>query len=243
MSMARKTSYALIFCTLFFFFCTAYYRCSNKEPLDLQVFLEALQKQYPQEYQRVVTEPSPKPNTRFCSTCKLLKTGRIHHCRVCRKCLLSYDHHCPWLNACVGAHNYHLFYLMSLYGTLLSGYISSVLIAHLFLDYLYPSCTASPPKECKNVLDELDLATLIALSFCIILSMIVFFGLGFFAVDYLRVICQNATMLDHFAGQKPPLMHNLKRVFGDRIVLWLLPLDLPIKHTGFFTGELEELVL
>uniref|UniRef100_A0A6B2LJV0 Palmitoyltransferase n=1 Tax=Arcella intermedia TaxID=1963864 RepID=A0A6B2LJV0_9EUKA len=45
----------------------------------------------------------------FCTTCKIHRPPRAHHCRFCDNCVDGFDHHCPWIGNCVGKRNYRRF--------------------------------------------------------------------------------------------------------------------------------------
>ncbi len=47
---------------------------------------------------------------KWCSTCKLYKPDRAHHCRETSHCVLKYDHYCPWIGGIVGFARYKFFY-------------------------------------------------------------------------------------------------------------------------------------
>lgn len=42
---------------------------------------------------------------KICSTCKIPRPPRSHHCSVCSRCVLDFDHHCIWTNSCIGRNN------------------------------------------------------------------------------------------------------------------------------------------
>ena len=75
-------------------------------------------------------------NKRFCQTCQILKTGRLHHCRRSKQCVPSYDHYCPWLNSAVGRHNYRLFFLQAFYGCILGSFVFGTLLYHLIVSLI-----------------------------------------------------------------------------------------------------------
>jgi len=47
----------------------------------------------------------------YCTTCKIWRPPRAHHCRFCDNCVDGFDHHCPWVGNCVGKRNYRYFVL------------------------------------------------------------------------------------------------------------------------------------
>lgn len=42
---------------------------------------------------------------KICSTCKIPRPPRSHHCSICSRCVLDFDHHCIWTNSCIGRNN------------------------------------------------------------------------------------------------------------------------------------------
>ncbi|CAO3643107.1 unnamed protein product [Cunninghamella blakesleeana] len=55
--------------------------------------------------------------SKYCSTCQIIKPERCHHCKICDICVLKMDHHCIWINGCVGFGNYKTFVLFLTYTT------------------------------------------------------------------------------------------------------------------------------
>jgi len=47
----------------------------------------------------------------YCTTCKLFRPMRTHHCRRCGICVEELDHHCPWMGNCIGRRNRALFFV------------------------------------------------------------------------------------------------------------------------------------
>lgn len=55
---------------------------------------------------------SPNVKIKLCTTCRIVRPERSHHCPVCNNCVEVFDHHCPFLNNCIGKRNYAYFLIL-----------------------------------------------------------------------------------------------------------------------------------
>ena len=69
--------------------------------------------------------------TKYCGTCGIWRTPRVHHCSVCNACIERQDHHCPWLGTCIGKHNYIFFCMYIWVLSILDVYLASIVIKGL----------------------------------------------------------------------------------------------------------------
>lgn len=67
---------------------------------------------------------------RICSTCRVLKPDRAHHCKKCNTCVLRMDHHCPWLKNCVGHQTQKYFLQVLTYCDVHFSYMFVTVIPH-----------------------------------------------------------------------------------------------------------------
>lgn len=155
---------------------------------------------------------------RYCEKCRLIKPDRAHHCSVCEKCILKMDHHCPWINNCVSFTNYKCFFLFLTYSFLYTLYISATTFP-FFIDNWKSGLATS---EKFNIV----LLFVVALMFAISLITLLIYHC------YLVVI--NRSTLESFrapifqSGSNKNAYNigcctNLKEVFGDNFILWIIP--------------------
>jgi len=155
---------------------------------------------------------------RLCNKCNLIKPDRAHHCSVCNNCVLKMDHHCPWVNNCVSFSNYKFFILFLMYS---------------FLMCLFGAVTSFPYflEFWSNQLPTLGKFNILFLFFVSIMFSISLFSLFSY---HIYLVLRNLTTLENF---RSPLfaygpnknafnlgrLNNLKEVFGDNEMLWLIP--------------------
>jgi len=53
----------------------------------------------------------------YCTTCRLIRPPRAHHCKVYGRCVDRMDHWCPWVANTVGRRNHKFFILFTLYAS------------------------------------------------------------------------------------------------------------------------------
>jgi len=51
---------------------------------------------------------------KYCTTCKIWRPPRAHHCKRCGYCMNRFDHHCTVLGTCVARNNHRFFSLFLL---------------------------------------------------------------------------------------------------------------------------------
>ncbi|EAR83809.1 DHHC zinc finger protein (macronuclear) [Tetrahymena thermophila SB210] len=49
--------------------------------------------------------------SRYCTTCKLIRPPLASHCSECNQCVKNFDHHCFFMGNCIGQRNHKNFYL------------------------------------------------------------------------------------------------------------------------------------
>ena len=175
----------------------------------------------------------------LCNSCLRWKFERSHHCRICRKCVLKMDHHCPWVSNCIGLRNYKYFFLTNYYGTILSFFISISFWETIFNFHTF------------------DESSIILYSYLIIVY-IGNFSLMLFVfvllISNLKLILNGMTVIEFNDKERFPstklnniydlgYYRNLKTVFGDNPLIWLLPFWANYKGLGivYETNERENL--
>ena len=142
---------------------------------------------------------------KFCKVCKEVKPPRSHHCHICGCCVLRMDHHCPWIGNCVGLLNHKLFWLFLFYSGLALTTVALALLLSEKGSIYFP------------------------------LTMLVAFALGVSLIGLLLMhtvlILNNWSTVESYAlfwnniFREQSYMQNWKLVFGDRCLLWFLPIS------------------
>jgi len=151
--------------------------------------------------------------TRFCAHCQAYKPLRTHHCRQCNTCTLKMDHHCPWVNNCVGFRNYKFFMIMLIYSV-------------LALWFVWVTYTEVVGDCILNQNVGTTLLFIIVMMYMLTLTLAIVVTL--FAAFHFWLISEGKTTLEYcektssirFQGTA---WGNLKSVFGNNYLLWLLP--------------------
>ncbi|CAD5215966.1 unnamed protein product [Bursaphelenchus okinawaensis] len=172
---------------------------------------------------------SPSEGPRFCGQCKCIKPDRSHHCSICSRCVLRYDHHCPWVNNCVHNNNYKFFLLFLFYGVVLCLYVLCTSLS-TFISFWKGKPV---PQDMISNFGSLFLPFL-AFLFGLSMSCLLFY--------HIYLVCRNKTTVEqwnppHFDYGPDPGAYNLgsyrnfKQIFGDKPLLWLLPV-----HSTVYDG-------
>ena len=70
----------------------------------------------------------------FCSTCKIFRLERSHHCVRCNACVRMFDHHCMVANNCIGIRNFRYFFGLNVSGLMLTlFFMTSAVLANMKL--------------------------------------------------------------------------------------------------------------
>ncbi len=167
---------------------------------------------------------------RFCHSCQTITPDRAHHCDICNTCVLRQDHHCPWLYNCVGLYTHKLFILFNFYGSLYC------LLCCLTMTSYYPLFKLSN----LELQFELNVFMVMVASGLFSIALFIFFCLHFY------YCLQNMTSMDaigypntRFASRyklnifKLDTCRNLKSVFGESILLWLVPIKPDLLCNGY----------
>jgi len=161
-----------------------------------------------------------KTSFNLCQNCLRLKIERTHHCKICNKCVLKMDHHCPYIGNCIGKNNYKYYILSIIYGLLLS-----FLICVSFIKYIFFINRSIKINLLFNILNN----------FCFILNLL-FLGFDLYLLknNFTNVVKNRTTIekaqnLNGIVKRKEfkydkGIYENLKKVFGNNIFFWLIPI-------------------
>jgi palmitoyltransferase len=181
-----------------------------------------------------ITNLSIEGSVRYCNICQHIKPDRAHHCSSCGQCALKMDHHCIFINRCVSFTNYKFFLLLVVYNFL---YCLFILLTTLL-----------PLIECFDVDGKgTDCFYVIVL----------FFSALIVALNDLHLICfhcflvlKNRTTIEH---SKAPIFRNrddkngfnlgkyknFQEVFGDKKMIWFLPIYTSLGDGSSFAVRAE----
>merc|ERR1719361_2273109 len=183
---------------------------------------------------KVIDYPPPIEITKAislprCPKCSEYKPDRAHHCSMCGTCVLKMDHHCPWVANCVGYYN-HKYFVLFLFYTVLGSYI--------YVISQIPTIVAifgSRRRSRDLVVDVWGREvpeTLTLLSGILTFSFAL--ALTFFSSFHFWLVFHNTTTLE--VGERGNVydrgcMKNFRWTFGDKPLLWFLPI-----HTAQGSG-------
>lgn len=158
---------------------------------------------------------------RFCDRCHCVKPDRSHHCSVCGCCVLKFDHHCPWVNTYVNYRNYKFFVQFL-------GYALVFCLWGFFTDMKYFIAFWQGGDYANNVQGRFHI-------------LFMFFVAGMFAISvsclffyHLYLTSRNQSTIESFRapvftygpdkkGYNIGVRRNFRQVFGDKPLLWFLP--------------------
>ena len=171
---------------------------------------------------------------RYCLICQVFKPERTHHCSICNLCILNMDHHCPWVDNCIGFYNKKFFIQLLCYFFLTS---FGLLITYTPYSFEIIKTMINTDKKENSDINYKNIA--------ILLNNIIL--LGFTIVDFnftkfhFKLISSNLTTIetldiDLMKNQKYDIgfNRNFRQVFGDNLLLWFLPINLP---AGYPNGD------
>lgn len=181
-----------------------------------------------------ITERNDTNEVRYCKTCLCFKPDRSHHCKICNKCILKMDHHCPYIGCCIGYFNYKYFNLLIFYSWLLSllfliiyGVIMKRAILNSIKGIFYIS---------EIVLGIIYLFTVYLFIFAFVLWIFHLYldinnmsTFEYVELNKKRLKSNNISLLTINFDYKSRYCtnnayNNLKQVYGDYVILWLIPI-------------------
>lgn len=164
---------------------------------------------------------------RLCTTCKVWKPDRCHHCLTCKRCHLRMDHHCPWFAGCIGFRNHKFFVQCISYNAIYSAVVffgnGSQLLLFL-VDEAYSD---------RYISLNLVFVCLVAMTFFVTLLIFACFTIYLLLRNYTTIEFGdlesrhvyddrgNKTRIKHIYDMG--LLRNWRLVMGPRWFHWLLP--------------------
>jgi len=133
---------------------------------------------------------------------------------------LKMDHHCYWTGTCIGFFNYKYYLFLLFFGAVATGYTCFSnffpFFDTLFNDYFLE-------KDWFLLLNYVD-------------SVILFGTCNFLLQFHLTILLSNQTTIEHIQGGEnifdKGCMPNMKEVFGQNILFWMLPI--PSSGDGYY---------
>jgi len=159
---------------------------------------------------------------RYCEKCECIKPDRSHHCSMCEVCTLKMDHHCPWVNNCVGFNNYKFFILFLCYALLYCIFIATSSLRY-FIQFWSDTLSIGSAKY------HIVFVFLVSVLFSISISSLFWY--------HVYLVMSNRSTLEQFRapifddnasdrdGWSLGRANNLREVFGESPLTWLLPVS------------------
>jgi palmitoyltransferase len=187
-------------------------------------------------YTKFKKELKSKREHRFCRHCQMYKPDRARHCRRCGDCTLKMVNHCNLFNNCVGFGNYKYFMLFMIY-TMLSLWFVMITYFSVFNDNLFPS----PPIASIRALEGkgleywlINLMYIVTFLFTVVMTG--YTGFLFITIKKGKTVKEVLERKD--TGLRGgSLISNLKEVFGNNILFWLLPINPNYEGNGLTFGS------
>merc|ERR1719348_1476574 len=173
-----------------------------------------------------VKQRSVQNAVRYCEKCLCIKPDRSHHCSVCEDCTLKMDHHCPWVNNCVGFSNYKFFLLFLGYALSYCVFIAATTARYFLHIWLLE-------KEADEELGSAKYHILFVFFVSILFSLSVSSLFWY----HIWLLLHNRSTLEQFRaptfeskvsdpdGWSLGRLGNVREVFGENPLLWLLPVS------------------
>jgi len=166
----------------------------------------------------IINDRQINQSLRFCTYCLIIKPDRSHHCKDCNKCIFKCDHHCPWMDNCIGLYNMKYFILFLFYSNI-------ALINFTIEKYSYFLFETVLFKFFFVIYLMINLLLFILLSFNLYLISINKTNYEYayqsrVNEDFKYEKSNNRSYINYNHG----IVSNLKEVFGDWIILWLVPI-------------------
>lgn len=156
----------------------------------------------------------------ICHVCSGYKAPRVHHCSKCGRCVMKMDHHCPWINNCVGHLNHRSFTLFLFFVPLGCTHTTVILICCVVQQfYLLSGGLYQRVVFQRNAVVPFRFYHLIAVLFCIGLSVGVTIAVGLLLYYQIKGIITNKTAIEAWIVEKA----DRPRTEGD---IFLYPYDL-----------------
>lgn len=173
---------------------------------------------------------------RFCVGCRCIKPDRAHHCSVCQKCILKMDHHCPWVNNCICFSSYKFFVLLISYSLLYCLFVSATSFQYFIKFWLNVYGGDVEVSNLNNV-------------FLFFAGIVFVLSLTGLLCYHSSLIARNRTTLEAFRapifrsgpdrnGFNLGTYANFMEVFGNRKLLWFLPVFTALGDGAKFTTRI-----